>query len=200
MGEDPEAVARQTSVWTINSPPHPILKPKPIRAERMGERLAKETKFQLNADSDREAFEETLKHTVELARQAKGGTAFLVAAADFYKHAKGHNVEFPVVDKSAKYRKGYMTEKLGGLKVDDSKFIKQIEDFSDHTLDAGDRWPKGHEAYGLPKDGYTLLDIHGRRRAGAARLVGLPAPNLIWESVGMRHTTGLAAASFLYGF
>merc|ERR1712032_1368249 len=69
---------------------------------------------------------------------------------------------------------------------------KMIADFTDHHLDENDRWPSGHEASGLPKDGFTIVGANGKVLRGAVRLVGLPTPPYRWDSVGTRHLAALA--------
>merc|ERR1712050_356035 len=64
--------------------------------------------------------------------------------------------------------------------------------FTEHS--DTDKWPGGHEAEGLPKDGYILMSVHGIRLKGAARLCGLPTPPYRWDGVGTRHLAGLAAS------
>merc|ERR1740117_1262487 len=110
-----------------------------------------------------------------------------------YRQLKSQNVDFQVVDNSAKYPDGYMTECLHPLHVSNEEFVKQMQDFTDHELDLNDRWPSDHEAAGLPKDGYLLLRESGRCKLAAARLVGLPTPPYQWDRVGTRHLAALSA-------
>merc|ERR1712032_168889 len=83
-----------------------------------------------------------------------------------------------------------MTQRLRGEHVSSAELHKAIDEFSSHG--EADRWPKDHEAAGLPKDGYNLLNVDGYRRRCAARLVGLPTPPMSWDGVGTRHLAALA--------
>lgn len=146
----------------------------------------------LSVDKQR-VFMKTLTDAMGLAAKAHGGFALLITDGVGYKDLANQNVDFQVTDRNDDWPKGYLTQKLEGLTISDEAFQETMLDFADHTKQIGDKWLAGHEAAGLPKDGYTLLNIEGQRRLCAARIIGLANPPLRWERVGTRHLTGLAA-------
>eukprot|EP00931_Biecheleriopsis_adriatica_P088984 TRINITY_DN63196_c0_g1_i1.p1 TRINITY_DN63196_c0_g1~~TRINITY_DN63196_c0_g1_i1.p1 ORF type:complete len:938 (-),score=115.19 TRINITY_DN63196_c0_g1_i1:63-2876(-) len=56
-----------------------------------------------------------------------------------------------------------------------------------------DKYPEGHEAAGLPKDGYMLISTSGFRSRCSVGLPVEPTP-ITWAGVGMRHKSGLSVA------
>ena len=116
----------------------------------------------------------------------------MVAPVSGFLSANGRDVDFQVVDRSMAFPNGYMTERLKDAAVDSEEFLHALQEFVRHS--DSDRWPEDHEASGLPKDGFTLVDGNcGRRLKGAARMVGLPMPPYQWENVGTRHLAALSA-------
>jgi len=144
----------------------------------------------MQTDKDRTDFSETVQALVKVVLQCEGGCGFVVASHAALTSIGRQKVDFQVTDKSALYKDGYMTERLQGVHVSDETFLQAISAFSAHS--DTDQWPHGHEASGLPKDGYTLLNLRGFRLKCAARICGLPLPPYSWEGVGTRHTTALA--------
>jgi len=108
-------------------------------------------------------------------------------------------VDFQVVDRTDKFPNGYMTERLRDVPADSAAFLEAMQAFTLHS--DNDRWPKGHEASDMPKDGFTLIDGNsGLRLKCAARMVGLPLPPYQWDNVGTRHLAALAACwAFRFG-
>merc|ERR1712217_583140 len=97
-------------------------------------------------------------------------------------------IDFQVVDRDVeRYPDGYVTERAKGLSLYDSAFRDLILKFTDHPEECHDKWPPGHEAAGLPKDGFTLLNISGGCRSGATKIVGVRTPPYTWDGVGTRH-------------
>lgn len=139
------------------------------------------------------SIQETLKQMLILATDhAQGGCAFVVASNDGYGALKKARVDMQPVDRDEArgWSKGYMTERLEHIHVSDPSFRDAISEFTVHTDD--DRWPQGHEACELPKDGFTaLLSPNGYRKMCACRVVGCPMPAHRWEKVGTRHQTAL---------
>jgi len=157
-----------------------------------------ETMFQRTdlAEEDRRekaTFLETVRKTLELVQNAKGGVGLIVTTSLGYKALRHQNVDFQPVDKSERFKDGYMNEVVRGINISDEIFAEGLGAFTDHDLQENDRWPKGHEAEGLPKDGYVLLKETGDCKLAAVRLVGLPLSPYLWERVGTRHLAGLSA-------
>lgn len=96
-----------------------------------------------------------------------------------------------MTDRSSVFPDGYLTQRLEDVHVSSKAFESIMREFSAHS--DNDRWGAGHEADGLPKDGFVLLDSEGHCLKGAARLAGLPTPPYRWDNVGTRHLAGLAA-------
>merc|ERR1712187_165150 len=92
-----------------------------------------------------------------------------------------------------------MTERTANLSIEDKKFRNAILEFADHSKQENDRWPSGHPAHDLPKDGFTLLSVKGTRRLCAARLLGLPVAPYAWDDVGTRHMAAMNLAYALRG-
>lgn len=121
-----------------------------------------------------------------------GGCGFVVAPNEVFLSAANRRIDFQVVDRSPKFPKGYMTQRLRNVRTDSDQFLEAMREFTQHS--ENDRWPEGHEASNLPKDGFTLVDGNsGRRLKCASRIVGLPTPPYQWDNVGTRHAAALAA-------
>jgi len=143
-------------------------------------------------EKERPFFNDTVMAVWAMIVQLHGGCGFLVALQRDFISVRNRKVDFQVVDRSPHYPKGYMTERLRDVHVTSAEFLEAIQELTLHTED--DRWPRGHVAEGLPKDGFTLLDaVSGYRLKSAARMVGLPTPPFIWDNVGTRHLAALAA-------
>jgi len=143
-----------------------------------------------------ESFLDAARRAAELALQAEGGCGILVAPqAAFAWLQEVNHVDFQVVDRSEAFPDGYMTRRLRNVHVDSEAFLQAVQELSRHS--DNDRWPQGHEAAGLPKDGYILINDMGMRVLCAARIVGLPTPPYRWDGVGTRHMAAVAAAHAL---
>lgn len=141
-------------------------------------------------------FLQTVRGVAELALQADGGCGFVVAPGEAFRWLQEmHTVDFQVVDRSEAYPGGYMTERLRDVNVHDPEFLAAIRELSEHS--DNDRWPEGHEAAGLPKDGYILISTDGVRVLCTARMIGLPTPPYMWDGVGTRHMAAVAATHAL---
>jgi len=140
-------------------------------------------------EAERNQFKSTVLAAIKTICHCAGGCGIVVSLRAAFTAIQRQRVDFQVTDKNVKFPKGYMTERLNGVHVNDEEFKKAIVEFSEHTLK--DRWPDDHPAAGLPKDGFTLLSHRGRRLKGAVKLVGLPMSPYNWDAVGMRHTTAL---------
>jgi len=146
-----------------------------------------------------DSFLHTVRRVAHLSLQAEGGCGFVIAPAEAFQWLQdARAVDFQVVDRSEKYPTGYMTKRLKGVHVDDKAFLQAVQDLSQHS--DSDRWPEGHEAGGLPKDGYILVSAEGLRVLCAARMIGLPTPPYSWDGVGTRHMAAVAAAHALSRF
>jgi hypothetical protein len=140
-------------------------------------------------------FRSTVESLLRIVLQCKGGGGFAVCTGRaLVGLQRDFQVDFQVVDRSSSYPRGYMTEVLGSHHVATDTFGMLVGDFLDHSLQENDRWPPGHEAAGLPKDGFTILGIDGYRKIAAAKIVGLPVAPFKWDGVGSRHTMALALA------
>uniref|UniRef100_A0A7S4PWQ4 DAC domain-containing protein n=1 Tax=Alexandrium monilatum TaxID=311494 RepID=A0A7S4PWQ4_9DINO len=144
---------------------------------------------------------QTLVLAVEhLLRHAQGGCAIAIASKRAFFHLKVEGlVDYQVADRDEHWQKGYMSTRIGGINLRTRSFEDSVRDFSAHS--EGDRWPLGHEAAGLPKDGFlALVDPRGRCLKGAVRLIGLPTPPLRWDNVGTRHLAALGLCWALWDF
>jgi len=106
--------------------------------------------------------------------------------------------DFQVVDRDDRFPDGYMTQRLRGIHCSDEEFFIALKEFPSHS--SNDRWPEGHEAVGLPQDGYILMNPAGYRLKCAARIVGLRPPPVSWDGVGTRHLAGLSICHELKQF
>lgn len=139
----------------------------------------------------------TVRSLLTLVLAVDGGSGFLCAPSESYQHLSSLGVDMTVLDDSKKYRNGYMTQQLNGEHITSRKHQERMRAFAKRG--AGKRWPEGHEAAHLTKDGYNLYGASGFCRLAAACVVGLPAACNNWERVGMRHTTALQLCSALRG-
>lgn len=153
----------------------------------------------LKGDRRLSSFPSTARQIVSLAldSEEKGGFGLICAPRRSYIRLQKQGVKFPVTDKSDRFPDGYMTQQLDDSRISSHAHQTQVCAFAEKTDD--DKWPPGHEAAGLPKDGYHLYGTSGFCRLGAARIVGLPSPTCEWEGVGMRHTTALQLCCALRG-
>lgn len=142
-------------------------------------------------EEERSRFLETTLTVARLIIQLEGGCGFLIAPISAFMSVKSRNIDFQVTDRNENFPEGYMTEQLKDVHVGSSAFAAKLQEFAKHTDD--DRWPPGHAAAGLPKDGFVLLSSQGFRLKCAARLTGLPTPPFRWDNVGSRHLSALAA-------
>lgn len=134
-------------------------------------------------------FFETVRCLVTSAHDVRGGAGFVCTSRSSYHSLKEQGVIYTVTDASDRFSRGYMSQQLEGMHIEDPKHQILLHDFAEHT--ANDRWPGGHDAEGLPKDGYNLYDMSGLCCLAAVRLEGLGAAPYQWPNVGMRHTTAL---------
>lgn len=149
-------------------------------------------------DEERQDFTRTVTELVKVVLQCEGGCGFIVGSYSAFKAVREDNVDFQAVDLNKRYPKGYMTERLRDVHVSDPAFVQAMREFSAHS--EGDAWDPNHEAGGLPKDGYALLNIKGFRVICAARLQGLPIAPFKWNGVGTRHSAALNACWALRRF
>lgn len=94
-----------------------------------------------------------------------------------------------------------MTQRVKDLHVSTRQFECAFLEFASHSLEfeQDDRWPETYRdksAFGLPKDGCTLLDHEGYRVKGAAKILSCQAP-VQWPGTGTRHEAALGVAAFL---
>ena len=110
----------------------------------------------------------TIRAVAALTFAAQGGCAFAVADKAAFKELQARpGVNFEVVDRSEKWADGYLTTRLRGVHVRDPRFREAVEEFTSSHLEVDDCWPPGHEAAGLPKDGFVaLVDTSGARGSG----------------------------------
>lgn len=134
-------------------------------------------------------FLQTVRCLVNSALELQGGAGFACASSSSYQRLEELKVLFTVTDYTKQFVRGYMTHKLQNHHISHIEHQNFLRAQSKHTTN--DRWPEGHEAQGLPKDGYNLYDSSGLCCLAAARLEGLPAAPCEWTNVGMRHTTAL---------
>lgn len=143
-------------------------------------------------EDDRATFTKTVLDIWAVLRSVSGGCGFIIAPQSGFLSAADRDVDFQVVDRTDKFPNGYMTERLRDVPADSAAFLEAMMEFTLHS--DNDRWPKGHEASDMPKDGFTLIDGNsGLRLKCAARMVGLPLPPYQWDNVGTRHLAALAA-------
>lgn len=136
----------------------------------------------------------TARDVAELTFEAPGACSFAIAAdrRSFERLKHKQNIAIHRVDRSADFPDGYVHTRLRDLDAKNSEFRNVVCEMSEHTDD--DCWPEGHEAAGLPKDGFILLDRWGRRVVAACRISGCPNPPYCWDRVGTRRWTGLSLA------
>lgn len=73
--------------------------------------------------------------------------------------------------------------------------MQAVRDFADHNQQVEDKWPEGHEAAGLNKDGAFLVDLDGMCLLAAVKITGLPADApFVWEGTGTKHSSALLSA------
>lgn len=175
------------------------VKPLSVSAEKFNAQVSELAEcFFKNLDRKQKAiFLSTLRSLLTLVFSLDGGAGFVCAPSETYDYLKEMDVDMAVVDSSKKFPDGYMTESLSEQHIESRQHQKRVRAFAQHTRT--DRWPKGHEAAGLPKDGYMLYGSSGFCRRAAAGLVGLPPPGCKWAGKGMRHTTALQLCWALRG-
>lgn len=141
---------------------------------------------------EQKEFRSTALALISLVRQAQGGCGFCLTTPKGYGSLRGRKIDFQVVDRDARFPDGYMTARLRGKHIAEEGFVAAVRDFTNHHAADQDRWPRGHEAAGLPMDGYITLSSAGFSLKAAVRVGGLPTPPLKWDNVGTRHMAGLA--------
>lgn len=137
----------------------------------------------------RKLFLRAVRCLVDAARDSPGGAGYVCTLRSSYDFLSASGVVFSVTDSSETFSSGYMSHLLKGVHLDKPGHQNALRKFAEHT--ANDRWPKGHPAEDLSKDGYNLYDASGVCCLAAARLEGLPAAPCQWVNAGMRHTTAL---------
>lgn len=183
----PKFVSHTTSLMSSNHRPlHIVEVPECDFVRKL---LDRDVLSRLQTGEDGIHFRSSVTSAVQVLLSCDGGCGFVISPLGALTAIQRKRVDFQVTDKRFDFPKGYMTERLRDVHVDDPAFAKAMQEFSSHS--ATDRWPADHEAGGLPKDGYMLLTHRGRLVKGAAKIVGIPAPPYSWEGVGTRHSTAL---------
>ena len=82
-----------------------------------------------------------------------------------------------------------------GKHVCEDGFLQAVIDFASHDLQLQDRWPPGHVAENLPKDGCYVVTREGFCPLAAIKLTGLPADAPFdWVGRGTKHSSALLVA------
>lgn len=141
-------------------------------------------------------FRATVQEAADAIYSARGGCAIAIARVETLDATVlQHGIEFAPVDCRSGWEEGYMTSRIRGKHVASKEFVDALVEFSEHS--DSDRWPDGHEAAGLPKDGFIVVDSSGECLMAAVKIEGLPAAELAWAKHGMRHQTALALMELL---
>jgi len=151
--------------------------------------LGQDLLCRLQNEDDRNQFRRSVASVVNVILRCDGGCGFVISTMAALTAIQRKRVDFQATDKRGDYPRGYMTERLNDVHIDNPAFLKAMNEFCAHS--ASDRWPADHEAHGLPKDGYTLLTHRGRPVKCATKIVGLPSTPYAWDGVGTRHMTAL---------
>lgn len=142
-------------------------------------------------------FSSTVRSLLALLLTLEGGACLICAPSESYDYLEQIGMDTAVTDSCESFREGYMTRELSNLHIDRRRHQKAVQSFARHA--STDRWPAGHDAAHLPKDGCMCYGVSGFCRLASARLLGLPATGSEWEGVGMRHTTALQLCCALRG-
>lgn len=187
------AIKGEDTVTALNSiPGKKRLDVRDVPLDAMKQMLAHEGILsQLASDEDRTEFQTTVARLMDVILAVDGGCGFVIAPVHCLAFLQQQGVDFQSVDRSSEYPNGYMQETFKDVHISDRFFLETMLEFTSHT--DTDRWPEGHAAYGLPKDGYMLVSPAGYCIKCATKIVGLPMAPYAWEGVGTRHSSALAA-------
>jgi len=134
----------------------------------------------------------TLKHAIDIAMTARGPCSLAIAPKASYGRALAtrQGARLQTSDTSAKWTNGYMTMRVQDTFVQEKSCVDALHELSERTPDR--RWPRGHEAEGLNKDGFSaLLGTDGRCLKASVAVMGLQGAPLAWESVSCLHLDAL---------
>lgn len=133
-----------------------------------------------------------VRSLAHVALRTVGSCFFVASCQDGFEEVARRGARFLPCDADSRFPEGFMTQQLKGRDVDDDFFFNQVQSFGDPTMQLDDRWPPGHLAANLPKDGGYLHDIRsGMCLHAAIRFEGLPVAPFAWDGVGTKHTAAL---------
>ena len=100
--------------------------------------LGQDLLCRLQNEDDRNQFRRSVASVVNVILRCDGGCGFVISTMAALTAIQRKRVDFQATDKRGDYPRGYMTERLNDVHIDNPAFLKAMREFCAHS--ASDRW------------------------------------------------------------